>query len=240
MTAAQLSGGSPWRILNYDRLRVFHHRELPEAGPSGVDMERIQGLPGKIETMFNTVVNEVDSSVRRTQAIILSLSREGAQMIHTIVSALAAPVSVTTHLSVGKIKIDKDKEGLLERPHIVIGTLGRISPMLECKAINPTDVRILCVDSAQYFLSVGYEKEFSGFCGHLSKDIDAVFLSTSIRYKSSHDLSKLFTREPLHFLVKEDSALEPSDILRGLKPATVNSNLIENTAVRPVGPFTSH
>lgn len=206
-------------------------------------MERIRGLPGKTETIFNTVVNEVDNSVKRTQAIILSPSRETAQTIYALVSAFAASVSVTTHLSIGKSNIDKDKEKLQERPHIVIGTLVRIATMLECKAINPTDVRILCIDNVQYFLSVGYEKEFSGFCEHLSKDIDAVFLSTDIRYKSSHDLTKLFTHEPLFFLVKEGLALEPSDILRDPEPAAINSNSIEDTAlnaVRPVGSSASH
>lgn len=206
-------------------------------------MDRIRGLPGKTQTIFNTVVNEVDNSVRRTQAIILSLSREAAQTIYALVSAFAASLSITTHLSLGKSDIKKDKEGLQERPHIVIGTLGRIAPMLECKAINPTDVRILCVDNVQYFLSVGYEKEFSGFCGHLSKDINAIFLSTSIQYKSSHDLSKLFTHEPLHFLVKEGLAPEPSDILRDPEPAATDSNLIEDATlgtIRPVGPFASH
>lgn len=75
----QLSGGSPWRILNDGRWRVFQHHELPETGPLGMEVERIQGLPGKAETISNTIINELDNSVKQTRAIILSSSREAAQ-----------------------------------------------------------------------------------------------------------------------------------------------------------------
>lgn len=206
------------------RWRVFHHHGLPETGPSGLDVERIQGLPGKTETISGVIINELDNWVKETQVIVLSPTREDAQTMYTLVSAAAASASVTAHLSVGGTDIYEDRQRLKERPHIVVGTIGRIFAMLERKIINPDDIKFLCVDNVQLFLGSGYENQFAEFCEHLSKDIEVVFLSTKIRYKTSHDLSRLFTREPLHFLVKEDPTPEPIAVLHDQEPLGADPN----------------
>lgn len=220
--------------MNDGRWRVLHHHELPETRSSDVDVNRIQGLPGKTETISNVIIKELDNSVKQTQAIILSPSREAAQTTHTLVSASAASAFVTTHLSVGGSNVHEDKQRLKERPHIVIGTIGRIFAMLERKTIDPADIKILCIDGIQHFLCSGRENEFEEFCEHLAKDIEVVFLPTKLRYKTSHDLSRLFIREPLHFLVKEDPAPEPV----GVDP---NQNGdATRSAVRQVCAFAGH
>lgn len=187
-------------------------------------MERIQGLPGKTETISSVIINELDNWVKETQAIVLSPTREDAQTMYTLVSAAAASASVTTHLSVGGTDVYEDRQRLKERPHIVVGTIGRIFSMLERKTVNPDDIKFLCVDNVQFFLGSGHENQFAEFCEHLSKDIEVVFLSTKIRYKTFHDLSRLFTREPLHFLVKEDPTPEPIVVLHEQEPLGADPN----------------
>ena len=187
------------------------------------------------------IVNELDNSVKQTQAIILNPTREAAQAMYTLVSASAATSVVTTHLSVGGADIQEDRRQLKERPHIVVGTVGRISAMIKRKAIDPSDIRFLCVDGVQQLLGVNSENEFAEFCERLPKDIELVLLLTKPRYKTPHDFSKLFTREPLHFLVKEDPAPEPNTVLRDPEPIDVYPNRIEDTmqnATRPVRAFT--
>ena len=188
------------------------------------------------------IVNELDNSVKRTQAIILNPTREAAQAMYALVSASAAASVVTTHLSVGGTDIPEDRRQLKERPHIVVGTVGRISAMLKRKAINPGSIRFVCVDVIQHILSANYENEFAEFCERLPKDVEFVLLSTRTRYKTPHDFSKLFIHEPLHFLVKEDPAPEPNTVLPDPEPIDVYPNWIEDTmqnATRPVRAFTN-
>ena len=206
-------------------------------------MERIQGLPGKTETILSVIVAELDNFVKRTQAIILSPTREAAQTMYTLVSTSAAALAVTTHLSVGGTSTYEDKQGLKERPHIVFGTIGRIFAMLERKTIDSSDIKFLCVDGIQQLLGVNYENELAEFCERLPKDVELVLLSTKLRYKTAHDFSKLFIHEPLHFLVKEDPAPEPSTVLHDPEPIGVDQNRIEDTmqnATRPVCTFVNH
>ena len=187
------------------------------------------------------IVNELDNSVKRTQAIILNPTREAAQAMYALVSASAAASVVTTHLSVGGTDIPEDRRQLKERPHIVVGTVGRISAMIKRKAIDPSDIRFLCVDGVQQLLGVNSENEFAEFCERLPKDIELVLLLTKPRNKTPHDFSTLFTHEPLHFLVKEDPAPEPNTVLRDPEPIDVYPNRIEDTmqnATRPVRAFT--
>lgn len=203
-------------------------------------MERIQGLPGKAETISNVIINELDNSVKRTQAIILSSSRETAQAIQTLVSASAASASVTIHLSVGRTDIHEEVRGLKERPHIVIGTMGRITHMLKRRIINPADIRILCVDHIQYLLSARFETEFAELCKHLPNDIKVVLLSNKIRYNTPHDLSSLFGSQPLHFLVREDPAPEPSAVSHNAQPISVGSDQNEDATRNAVRAFASY
>ncbi|KAF9644246.1 hypothetical protein BDM02DRAFT_1054406 [Thelephora ganbajun] len=180
----------PSRILNDIRWNIFYYPESSASGSSGIDVERIQGLPGKTGTISNVSIGELDNSVEQTQAITLS------------------PV-ITIHLSVSGTNIREDKQRLKERPHTVTGTIGRIFTMLEHTVINSGDIKFLCVDGIQHLLGSGYTNEFAESCEQLPKDIEVVFPSTEMRYRTSHDLSKLLTHEPLHFLVKEEPTPEP-------------------------------
>ena len=215
--------------MDDDRWRIFRHPEFPTTGPSCIDAERIQGLPGKTETISNVIINELDNSAKKTQAIILSPTRESAQTMYTLVSASAAASVITTHLSVGGTNTHEDRQRLKERPHVVVGTMGRIFAMLERKTINPSDIKFLCVDGIHQLLGVSCENEFAEFCEKLPKDTEFVLLSTKTRYKTSHDLSRLFTHKPLHFLVKEDPAPESNAVPHDPEPISVTRNQIEDT-----------
>ena len=196
-------------------------------------MERIQGLPGKTETISSVIINELDSSIEKTQAIILCSTREAAQTTH----ALASPATsaITTHLSVGGTDSREDKQRLRERPHVVFGTLGRLYHMLEHKTINPSDIKLLCVENTQHLLSPKFENDFLGLCEQLPKDIKLVFLSTKTRYKTSNNFGRLFTHEPLYFLVEEDPIPEPSTIIQcGQEPIDVDANPDEDVAPNTV------
>ena len=188
------------------------------------------------------IINELDNYAKKTQAIILSPTREAAQTMYTLVSASAAASAITTHLSVGGTNTHEDRQRLKERPHIVVGTIGRIFAMLERKTIHTNDIKFLCVDGIHQLLGVNYENEFSEFCEQLPKDIDFVLLSTKTRYKTSHDLNRLFTHKPLHFLVKEDPTPEPSAVLHDSEPIDVTPHQIKDTtrsAVRLARTFTN-
>lgn len=147
-----------------------------------------------------------------------------------LVSSAAVASGITAHLSVGGTSIHEDRQHLKERPHIVVGTAGRLFAMLERKTIDPDDIKYLCVEGIQHVLGSKYENEFAEFCELLPKDIKIILLSTKIRYRTSHDFSKLFIHKPLHFLVKEDPAPEPSAIQHDQDPVGVDTNWGENTA----------
>jgi len=174
------------------------------------------------------IIKELDNTVKKTQAIILSPTREAAQTMYTLVSASAAASAVTAHLSVGGTNTHEDRQRLKERPHIVVGTIGRIFAMLERKTIQTSDIKFLCVDGIHQLLGVNHENEFAEFCEQLPKVIDFVLLSTKARYKTSHDLSRLFTHKPLHFLVKEDPAPESSVVLHDPESISITPNQLED------------
>jgi superfamily II DNA/RNA helicase len=218
-------------ILSDGQWRTFHHPEFPAAGASGIGVEQIQGLPGKAETVSNVIISELDNSVKRTQAIILCPTREAAQKMYMLISAAAAAaaLAITTHLSVGGTNVREDVQRLKERPHVVIGTIGRLYAMLERKTIIAGDINFLCVEGIQRLLGSNYENEVTEFCEQLPKDLVVVFLSTQMRYKDRHDFDKLFTRKPLHFLVEEDPAPEPSPIPHDLVSTDIEKNQVQGT-----------
>ena len=172
------------------------------------------------------IINKLDYFVNRTQVIILTPTREAAQTICKLVSSSPAASAITFHLSVNGTSIYEDMKLLEEQPHVIVGLIEPISDMLRSRAIDPKGIRFLCVDGVEHLLSVTYEKQFAEFCKRLHKNIELILLPTETHYYTPHDLSNLFSHEPLQFLVREDPAPGPGGILRDPDPLTMDPNQI--------------
>jgi len=86
-----------------------------------------QSGTGKTATFSIAILQQIDTSIMECQALVLAPTRELAQQIHKVVSALGDFMNVQCHACIGGTSVQADTRKLEEGQHIVVGTPGRVN-----------------------------------------------------------------------------------------------------------------
>jgi len=76
-------------------------------------------------------LQRLDPEVRECQALVLAPTRELAQQIVKVTSALGDFMNVKIHACVGGTAVREDIRTLQDGVHVVVGTPGRVYDMLQ-------------------------------------------------------------------------------------------------------------
>ncbi|KAJ6824870.1 DEAD-box ATP-dependent RNA helicase 36 [Iris pallida] len=117
---------------------------------------------GKTVTFALTVLHRLSEDPFGVFALVITPTRELAVQIIKQFRALGAPLSDRVALVVGGMAMGAQAKALLQRPHIVVATPGRIRALMEgdrdvAAAFSKT--KFLVIDEADRVLDVGFEDE---------------------------------------------------------------------------------
>jgi ATP-dependent RNA helicase len=90
-----------------------------------------QSGTGKTATFSISALQKIDTSLRETQVLILSPTRELATQIQSVVLALGDYMNVQCHACIGGTSMGEDIKKLDYGQHIVSGTPGRVFDMIK-------------------------------------------------------------------------------------------------------------
>lgn len=91
-----------------------------------------QSGTGKTGTFAIAALQKVDTDLRGTQILILSPTRDLALQSEKVTRELAVHIpAITVHACVGGTDVRVDSQALHARPHVVVGTPGRIFDMMD-------------------------------------------------------------------------------------------------------------
>ncbi|KAJ1943370.1 translation initiation factor eIF4A, partial [Kickxella alabastrina] len=85
-----------------------------------------QSGTGKTATFSISILQKIDVSIPKTQALVLAPTRELAQQIKTVMESLGEFRKVKVHPCIGGTRISDDQKAFSEGAHIVVGTPGRV------------------------------------------------------------------------------------------------------------------
>jgi len=110
---------------------------------SGRDViAQAQSGTGKTATFSISVLQSIDTSVRETQALILSPTRELAVQIQNVVLALGDYMNVQCHACIGGTSIGEDIKKLEYGQHVVSGTPGRVFDMIRRRNLRTRNIKV--------------------------------------------------------------------------------------------------
>lgn len=175
-----------------------------------------QSGTGKTATFSIGILQRIDHTNDHIQALILSHTRELALQIHKVISNLANYLKLNINLSVGGSSSRDNIDALLNNPHIVIGTPGRVLDMINKKALNTKYLKILIIDEADEMLSKIFSNQIYDIFRYLPNNIQVGLFSATMS-DEFFKLSKCFMRNPVKILVKTDELT-----LEGIKQYYVN------------------
>jgi translation initiation factor 4A len=162
-----------------------------------------QSGTGKTATFSISLLQKIDENMNETQAIVLSHTRELALQIKNVIKNLASYMNISINLSVGGTMIKNNVDELKRRPHIVIGTPGRVLDMLNKNHISKNSLRMLILDEADELLSHIFLSQIHDIFRLLPNDIQVGLYSATMT-PDFFKLSNNFMRDPIKILVKND------------------------------------
>ena len=146
---------------------------------------------------------------------------ELAFQIHNVLNDLSFYLGININLSIGGTDIKKNIDELLDKPHIAIGTPGRVLDMINKKVLNTRELRMFVVDEADEMLSKIFLNQIHDIFRFLPPNIQVGLFSATMN-SNFFNLTKCFMRNPINILVKNEELT-----LEGIRQFFVNTERIE-------------
>jgi len=162
-----------------------------------------QSGTGKTATFSISILQSIDMSVRKCQALVLSPTRELAQQIQKVVLALGDYMDCKCHACIGGTNVRDDMKILEAGVHVVVGTPGRVWDMINRRALNADNIKMFVLDEADEMLSRGFKEQIYEVFQLLPPQTQVVLLSATMP-PDVLEVTKNFMRDPIRILVKRD------------------------------------
>lgn len=162
-----------------------------------------QSGTGKTATFSVAILQQIDTSIRECQALVLAPTRELAQQIQKVVLALGDYMSAQCHACIGGTLVRDDIRKLEQGVHVVVGTPGRVFDMINRGALNASQIKMFVLDEADEMLSRGFKDQIYDVFKNLREDIQVILLSATMPAEVL-EVTKRFMRDPIRILVKKE------------------------------------
>lgn len=136
-----------------------------------------------------------------TQALIITPTRELAMQIEEEFKQFAHYSGLTTALLIGGLTIGRQITALKHKPHIIIGTPGRIKDHLNQRTLNLNTCNTVVLDEVDRMLDMGFINDVRFILDRLPEQRQSFFFSATLGPEISSLISN-FTKEPATINVK--------------------------------------
>ena len=172
-----------------------------EALPYALESKDIIGLAetgsGKTGAFALPILQGLLESRQRLYACILAPTRELAVQIAEQIDALGSGIGVRTAVIVGGVDMMSQSIALARKPHIVIGTPGRLVDHLEnTKGFSLRSIKFLVLDEADRMLSMDFEEAINKILQSIPKDRHTYLYSATMTSKVAK-LQRASLRSPV-------------------------------------------
>lgn len=178
-----------------------------------------QSGTGKTATFCLGVLGLIDENKNETQGLVLAHTRELALQIHIVFKNISNYMKIVFNLSVGGVSVKENIESLSKKekkPHIVIGTPGRILDMANKRFLNTNHLKIMIIDEADEMLSDGFIEQVRNIFQLMPSNIQVGLFSATMT-NNFFEISNKFMRKPVKILVKNEQLT-----LEGIKQYVIN------------------
>ncbi|CAF0886858.1 unnamed protein product [Adineta ricciae] len=162
-----------------------------------------QSGTGKTATFSIAMLQKLDTNIRETQALVLSPTRELAQQIQKVVLAIGDFMNVQCHACIGGTNTGEDMRKLDHGQHIVSGTPGRVTDMINRGSLRTRHIKMLILDEADEMLNLGFKEQIYEVYRHLPPQTQVVLVSATLPHEILEITTKFMT-DPIRILVKRD------------------------------------
>jgi translation initiation factor 4A len=114
---------------------------------------------GKTATFCIGSMCRIDPTVKRLQVLVMVHTRELAQQIKTVASALGEYMGIVAYAATGGTPIREDLRAIEKGVHFIVGTPGRIYDLMNRRALTRENIRVLILDEADQMLEDRFKEQ---------------------------------------------------------------------------------
>ena len=167
---------------------------------------------GKTLAYLTPIFQKLDTTKKEMQAIILAPTHELVMQINNQVKLLASNSSmpVTSLPIIGDVNIDKQIKKLKDiKPHIIVGSTGRILDLIKKKKITAHTIKTIVIDEADNLLDNTSSAMVKDLIKKAMRDTQIMLFSATINDTTLNN-AKDFLKDPYIANCTEKATLNPN------------------------------
>ena len=135
---------------------------------------------GKTAAFLLPIIHNLRAQQAGRTALVIAPTRELAVQINAEFRAYAAGMRLYSAVCVGGMNINRQISDLARRPHIVIGTPGRLKDLFMQKALRLDNTGVLVLDEADRMLDMGFSKDLNFLVSQLPEQRQSLCFSATL------------------------------------------------------------
>ncbi|EIJ87729.1 ATP-dependent RNA helicase DDX47/RRP3 [Nematocida parisii] len=161
---------------------------------------------GKTLAYSLPILHSLLNDDRYFYAMIILPTRELSQQVHAVLSDIGAEIGLRTTLLIGAVDLLVQGKSLAARPHIIIGTPGRIYHHLRnTKGITLSSFKYLVLDECDRLLDNDFDGDINGILELISPKY--IFLFSATLTKRVNAFKNKRMNNPLLYNVQKDEGI---------------------------------
>lgn len=162
---------------------------------------------GKTAAFLLPIIERLNRTGQQPSVLVMAPTRELAQQIDAEFRVFANGMRLYSTVVVGGTDIRRQIRDIQRRPHVVIGTPGRLKDLLSRKALNLDNISTLVLDEADRMLDMGFLNDIKTIVNLTPTDRQTLFFSATI----TPDIERVindFLRDPVTVSVRTSETSE--------------------------------
>ncbi|MFC4777031.1 DEAD/DEAH box helicase [Paenibacillus sp. GCM10023252] len=164
---------------------------------------RSQTGTGKTLAYLLPILQRIDASSPKMQAIVLAPTQELGMQIVRVAESYAEPMGIKVQQLIGGAALKRQVEKLRLHPQLVIGTPGRIHELMKMRKIKLHDIKIAVVDETDQVFQLGSVREVEMLLKAMTGGRQLAFFSAT-HPQQMIDLESRLMTDPLRIEVKPE------------------------------------
>ena len=167
---------------------------------------------GKTLAYLLPLFQKIESGKREVQAVVLAPTHELVMQIFRQAELLAqnSGIPVAAAAIIGEVNIARQIEKLKEKPHLLIGSAGRVLELIQKRKINAQTIKTIVLDEADRLLDENNRAAVAAVIKTTQKDRQLLLFSATIPQETLAAAGQ-WLRDPAHASIQNESPL-PSGI----------------------------
>lgn len=181
--------------------------------PLGLENKDIIGQSetgsGKTLAFLLPIMQNIDTSKRETQCIILSPTHELAIQINNQIRLLSknSGIEVTSTAIIGTASVKRQVESLKAKPHIVVGSTGRIFELIKNRKLKAHTVKTIVLDEGDRLLDEKNIRAVKDVIKTTLKDQRQTMIFSATVNEHTLKIANEFMKDPEVIRVNEDEVV---------------------------------